>query len=66
MNYRHNAGNHKMKEVSNVKFIATSNPALPSVEGLTRKHIHHLQSDEVLKRFGKIVNFLLFINVTKT
>ena len=42
--------NTKGKDVSEVKFIATFNPALPSIEGLTRKHIHYLHSDEVLKK----------------
>ena len=33
-----------------VKFIINFNPALPSIEGLIRKHIHYLHSDEVLKK----------------
>ena len=41
--------NTKRKEVSKVKFITTFNPALPSIEGLIKKHIHYLHSDEVLK-----------------
>ena len=32
-----------------VKFITTFNPDLPSIEGLIKKHIHYLHSDEVLK-----------------
>ena len=35
--------------MSKVKFITLSNLALPSIEGLIRKHIHSLHSDEVLK-----------------
>ena len=52
MTSRHNARkkNTKRKEVRKVKFITTFNPALPSIEGLIRKHIHYLQSDEVLKK----------------
>ena len=52
MTSRHNARkeNIKRKEVSKVKFITTFNPALPSIEGLIRKHIHYLHSDEVLKK----------------
>ena len=38
------------KKGSKVKFIITFNPALPSIEGLNRKHIHYLHSDEVLKK----------------
>ena len=51
MTSRHNASkvNTKRKEVSKVKFITTFNPALPSIEGLIKKHIHYLHSDEVLK-----------------
>ena len=37
-------------KVSKVKFIATFNPALPSIEVLFTKHIHYLRSDEVLKK----------------
>ena len=49
---RHNARkkNTKRKERSKVKCIETFNPALPSNEGLIRKHIHYLHSDEVLKK----------------
>ena len=36
--------------MSKVKFIRTFNPASPSIEGLIKKHIHYLQSDEVLKK----------------
>ena len=36
--------------MSKVKFITFSNLVLPSIEGLTRKHIHPLHSDEVLKK----------------
>ena len=52
MTSRHNARNKntKRKERSKVKFITTFNPALPSIEGLIRKHIRYLQSDEVLKK----------------
>ena len=52
MTSRHNARkkNAKRKEVSKAKFIKTFNPALPSIEGLIRKHIHYLHSDEVLKK----------------
>ena len=35
--------------MSKVKFITAFNPNLPSIEGLIRKHIHYLHSDEVLK-----------------
>ena len=38
------------KKRGKVKFITTFNPALPSIEGLIRKHIHYLYSDEVLKK----------------
>ena len=58
--------NTKRKEGSMVKFITTFNPALPSIEGLIRKHIHYQHSDEVLKRLFQIISFLIFINVTKT
>ena len=52
MTSRHNARkkNTKRKEGSKVKFITTFNPALPSIEGLIRKHIHYLYSGEVLKK----------------
>ena len=52
MTSRHNARkkNTKRKEVSKVKFITTFNPAIPSIEGLIRKHIHYLHADEVLKK----------------
>ena len=40
--------NTKTKEDRKVKFITNFNPALPSIEGLIRKHIHYLHSDEVL------------------
>ena len=48
---RHNAGkrNAKRIEVSKVKFITTFNPDLPSIEGLIKKHIHYLYSDEFLR-----------------
>ena len=36
--------------MSKVKFVATFNPALPGVEGLIKKHVHYLDSDEVLKK----------------
>ena len=51
MTSRHNARkrNTKRKEVTKVKFITTFNPALASIEGLIKKHIHYLHSDEVLK-----------------
>ena len=51
MTSRHNARKKytKRKEVNKVKFITTFNPALPSIEGLIRKHIHYLHSSEVLK-----------------
>ena len=58
--------NTKRKGVSKVKFIATFNPALPSIEGLIRKKIHNPHSDKVLKTPFQIISFLLFINVTKT
>ena len=52
MTSRHNASkvNTKRKEVSKVKFITTFNPALPSIEGLARKHIDYVHSNEVLKK----------------
>ena len=40
-----------------VKFITFSNPALPSIEGLIRKHIHSLHSDEVLKKAFPNITF---------
>ena len=40
----------KRKEVTKVKFITIFNIASPSIEGLIRKHIHYLHSDEVLKK----------------
>ena len=51
MRSRHNVKkkNTKRKEGSKVKLITTFNPALPSIKGLIRKHIHYLHSDEVLK-----------------
>ena len=58
--------NTKRKGVSKVKFIATFNPALPSIEGIIRKKIHNPHSDKVLKTPFQIISFLLFINVTKT
>ena len=68
MTSRHNARkkNTKRKEVSKVKFITTFNPAIPSIEGLIRKHIHYLHADEVLKKPSQVISFLLYINVTKT
>ena len=42
--------NTKRKEVNKVKFITTFNPALPSIEGLVRKQIYYLHSDEVVKK----------------
>ena len=33
-----------------VTFITTFNPASPSIEGLVKKHIHYLHSDEFLKK----------------
>ena len=33
-----------------VKFITTFNPAIPSIEGLIKKHIHYLHSDWVLQK----------------
>ena len=42
--------NTKRKDVSRVKSITTSKPPLPSIENLTRKHIHYLHKDEVLKK----------------
>ena len=52
MTSRHNdrKKNTKRKVVNKVKFITTFNPALSSIEGLIRKHIHYLDSDEVLKK----------------
>ena len=68
---RHNARkrNTRRKEVSKVKFIATFNPALPGIEGLIKKHIHYLHSDEVLKNVPRlalkvIVLLLVVTNVT--
>ena len=55
-------GNTKRKEVSKVKFIATFNPALPSIEGLIEKQIDYLHSDEVLKKVFPSKQFY----VTKT
>ena len=36
--------------MNKVKFITTFKPALTSIEGLIRKHIHYLHSDELLKK----------------
>ena len=49
---RHNGRkiNTKRIEVSKVKFITTFNPDLPSIEGLIKKHIHYLYSDEFFKK----------------
>ena len=49
MTSRHNARkkNTNRKEVSKVKCITTFNLALPSIEGLIKKHVHYLHSDEV-------------------
>ena len=49
---RHNARkrNTKRKGMSKVKFITIFNPALPSIEGLIKKDIHYLHSDEILKK----------------
>ena len=51
MTSRHNTRKKytERKEVNKVKLITTFNPALPSIEGLIRKHIHYLNSGEVLK-----------------
>ena len=51
MTSRHNTRKKytERKEVNKVKLITTFNPALPSNEGLIRKHIHYLHSGEVLK-----------------
>ena len=48
MTSRHNARkkNTNRKEVSKVKCITTFNLALPSIEGLIKKHVHYLHSDE--------------------
>ena len=35
--------------MSKVKFLTTFSSALPSTEGLIKKHIHYLHSDEVSK-----------------
>ena len=40
----------KRKKVTKVKFITIFNIASPSIEGLIRKHIHYLHSDEVFKK----------------
>ena len=56
----------RRKEVIKVKFITTFNHALLSIEGLIRKHIHYLHSNEVLKKAFPNNKFLLFINGTKT
>ena len=65
---RHNAWkkNTKRKEMSKVTFITTFNPVLHSIEGLMKKHIHYLHSNEVFsnKPF-QVISFLLFINVTE-
>ena len=49
---KHNARkkNTKRKEVSKVRFITTFNAALPSMDGIIRKLIHYLPSDEALKK----------------
>ena len=47
---KHNDRKKNAKKVSKVKFITTFNPALPSIEGFIRKHIHYLHSDEVFKK----------------
>ena len=36
--------------MSKVEFITTFNPASLSIEGLVKKHIDYLHSDEVLKK----------------
>ena len=36
--------------MSKVTLITAFNPALPGIEGLIRKHIHYLHSDEVFKK----------------
>ena len=56
---RHNARrkNAKRKEVSKVKFITTFHPALPSIEGLFRKHFHCLNLDEFFKKVFRNNNF---------
>ena len=47
--------------MSKVKFITFSNLALPSIEGLTRKHIHPLHSDEVFKKtFANNTFFVIY------
>ena len=50
--------------MSKVKFITNFSPALPSIEGLFKKHIHYLHSDEVLKKFfpNKIFSVIYKIN----
>ena len=67
MTSRHNARkkNTKRKKVSKVKFITTFNPALPSTEGLIRKHIHYLHSDEVLKKAFRSNKFSVIYNPNK-
>ena len=48
---RHNARKKIYKKKwGKVKFITTFHPASPSIEGLIRKHIPYLHSDEVLKK----------------
>ena len=56
---------YKKKEASQVKFITTFDPALPSIEGLIKKHIHYLHSDEVLKNVFPNENFSVIYKLNK-
>ena len=40
----------KNNQVSKIKFLTTYNPSLPKIDGIIRKHISLLHSDDSLKQ----------------
>ena len=40
----------KNNQVSKIKFLTTYNPSLPKIDGLIRKHLSHLHSNDSLKQ----------------
>ena len=40
----------KDSQVSKIKFLTTYNPSLPKIDGIIRKHLSLLQSDDPLKQ----------------
>ena len=65
---RHNTRkrNTKRKEVSKVNFTTNFNPALPSIEGLIKKHIHYPHSSAILKNVFPNKKFSVIYKRQKT